>query len=46
MLKKSKITKKPSLPGYNFGQADETLTKGAATAAGVKKKNLLQKNLL
>jgi len=37
MLKKSKITKKPSLPGYNFGQADETLTKGAATAAGLKK---------
>ena len=37
MPKKSKITKKPSLPGYNFGQADETLTKGAATAAGLKK---------
>jgi hypothetical protein len=37
MPKKSKITKKPSLPGYNFGQADETLTKGAATASGLKK---------
>ena len=37
MAKKTKITKKPSLPGYYFGQADETLTKGAATAAGLKK---------
>jgi len=37
MPKKSKITKKPSLPGYHFGQADETLTKGAATASGLKK---------
>lgn len=37
MAKKTKITKKPSLPGYYFGQADETLTKGAATAGGLKK---------
>lgn len=37
MPKKSEITRKPSLPGYNFGQADETLTKGAATAGGLKK---------
>ena len=35
---KPKITKKPSLPGYYFGKADETLTDGAGTAAGLEKK--------